>query len=96
MRFFMHSTPAAHAALDPLELHRFHQLTLDFPSAPAYPFLGRNRRPCGIFLVIKSEKSIVAVVECPDSRVWGRHGGDGLQLDTDDIVAEVVELCIGY
>jgi len=45
-------------------------------------------------LVVESEERVVVVVECPDSRIWDRHSSDGLQLRADDIVAEVVELCV--
>ena len=94
MRFLMRRTLAALAAPDPLEFQRFLQLTLDLPRAPAYPFLGRNRRSCRVLLVVESEERIVVVVECPDGGIWDRDGGDGLQLGADDVVAEVVELCV--
>ena len=92
--FFRRNTLAAPAAPDPVECQRFLQLKLDVPSALAYPFFGRNRRPYVFSLVVKSEERVVAVVERPDSRIWDRHGGDGLQLGADDIVTEVVELRI--
>ena len=92
--FFSRKTLAAPAAPDLLEFQRFLQLMLDIPSALAYPFLGRNCRSCRVSLVVKSEERVVAVVERPDSRIWDRHGGDGLQLGADDIVTEVVELCV--
>jgi hypothetical protein len=92
--FLMRSTPAALAAPHLLEFQRFLQLKLDIPRAFAHPLLRRDRRSNGVSLVVKSEERVVAVVERPDSRIWDRHGSDGLQLGADDIVAKVVELCI--
>jgi hypothetical protein len=85
----MHDT---HAAPHAFEVHRFCQLLLDIRSAPAYPLLGRDHRSSSVDLIIKSEERVVAFVERPGSRIWDRHGGDGLQFGADDVVAEVVEL----
>jgi hypothetical protein len=44
-------------------------------------------------MALKREEHVLAVVECPDGRIWDRHG---LQLGTGDIVAEVVKLQVYY
>ena len=92
--FIMPSALAALAAPHLLEFQRFLQLKLDIPSAFAHPLLSRDPRSGRVPLVVKREERVVAVVERPDSRIWDRHGSNGLQLGADDIVAEVVELCI--
>ena len=65
---------------------------LDLPRASTHPLFGSDRWSNRVYLVVEGEERVIARVECPDSRIRYRHGGDGLQLGADDIVAEVVEL----